>query len=442
MFRGAHLALALLVVTGSSGCATGPVTPSNRPPTPTRHVLSNGVRVVIEEHRRSEVVALQLWVQAGARDETASELGLAHYLEHLLFKGTLTRPPGFIDREVEGVGGRMNAGTSLDYTYYHMLLPAPRALAGIETLADISVNASLDETLLEREKRIVLEELRLTEDSPTRFLGRQLYSAAFDGHAYGRPVIGTKELILDLTRPQLLRFYRRHYGPEAFTLVVVGAVNPAEVLATATRAFGHLPRTGSGRLPPAAASDGRPRHLEMQRPGSHAYIGLAWHAPKIDHPDTPAVDLLATILGQGRSSRLTRALRERLGLVNTIGTSYAALEGAGLVSLTAQVEPANLDQAEAEIWREVRRVRDTGVTAAELERARTTEEARREFQTETAEGRAFALGYAVTVWRLEEEEAYLHRLRAVTTEQIRAAARRYLDLEHFARVVFRPQDKQ
>lgn len=442
MYRSARVALALLLIPGLSACASGPVPASNRPPIPTRHVLPNGVRIIIEEHRGSEVVALQLWVQAGARDETAAELGLAHYLEHLLFKGTVTRPPGFIDREVEGVGGRMNAGTSLDYTNYHMLLPARRALAGIETLADISVNASLDETLLEREKQVVLEEMRLTDDSPTRFLGRQLYSAAFDGHSYGRPIIGTTGLIRGLTREQLLRFYRRHYVPEAFTLVVVGAVDPTEVLAAATRAFGPLTRSGSGRLPPPSIGEGRPRHVELERPGSHAYLGLAWHAPKIDHADTPAVDLLASILGQGRSSRLTRSLRERLGLVNTIGTGYSALEGAGLVTLTAQVDPANLAEAEAQIWREIRRVRDTGVTAAELERAQTAEEARREFQIETAEGRAVALGYAVTVWRLEEEEAYLHRLRAVTREQVRAAARRYLDLAQFARVVLRPQERR
>jgi len=442
MSRLARHALALLVITGLSACATGPATTSNPPPAPSRHVLPNGVRVVIEEHRRSEVVALQLWVQAGARDETAGELGLAHYLEHLLFKGTVSRPPGFIDREVEGVGGRMNAGTSLDYTYYHMLLPARRALAGIETLADISVNASLDEALLEREKRVVLEEMRLSEDNPTRFLGRQLYGAAFDGHSYGRPIIGTTGLILGLTRDQLLRFYRRHYVPEAFTLVIVGAVDPSEVLAAATSAFGQLTRSGTGRLPPPSTGEGRPRHVELERPGSHTYVGLAWYAPKIDHADTPAVDLLVSILGQGRGSRLTRSLRERLGLVNTIGTGYSALEGAGIVTLTAQLDPANLAEAEAQIWQEIRRVRDTGVTAAELERARTSEEARREFQAETAEGRAFALGHAVTVWRLEEEQAYLHRLRAVTREQVRAAARRYLDLAQFARVVFRPQERR
>jgi zinc protease len=442
MSRPPRLALVLLVLALSSACATGRSVPVVWLPIPSRHLLPNGVRVVIEEHRRSEVVALQLWVQAGARDETSSEAGLAHYLEHMLFKGTTARPGGFIDREVEGVGGRMNAGTSFDYTYYHMLLPARRAAAGIETLADISVNASLDDAQLEREKRVVLEEMRLGEDNPSRFLLRQLYQAAFDGHPYGRPVIGTADLIRALSREQLVRFYRRHYVPEAFTLVVVGAVSPGEVLEAASRAFGRLTRGGSHRLPPSVPGDIRPRPVELPRPGSYAYLGLAWLGPKLDHADTAAVDLLVTIVGQGRASRLTRALRDRLGVVNSIGTFYSALEGAGVVTLTAQLDPANLARAEAEVWRELRRVREEGVSAGELERARTTEEARREFEAETAEGRAFVLGRAETVWRLDEERAYLDRIRAVTRDQVRAAARRYLDPERVARVVLVPGDSR
>lgn len=249
MSRPARIALALLVVAVSNACTLGRATSPPARPLPTRHVLPNGVRVVIEEDRRSDVVALQLWVQAGGRDETAGELGLAHYLEHLLFKGTTSRPAGYIDREVESVGGRMNAGTSLDYTHYHMLLPATRALAGIETLADISVNSSLDQTQLEREKRVVFEEIRRGEDSPMRHLVRQLYAAAFDGHPYGRPVLGTSDLISTLSRDRLVAFYRRHYVPEAFALVVVGAVGPAEVLEAAARTFGRLPRSGAHRLP-------------------------------------------------------------------------------------------------------------------------------------------------------------------------------------------------
>src|SRR5881628_832488 len=159
MAASTRIAVALLVTLltlVASACTTKRRTSVPLPTAaPIRHVLSNGVRVIIEEHRTSDVVAVQLWVKAGGRDEAANELGLAHYLEHMLFKGTPTRPGRLIDREVEGTGGRMNAGTSLDYTYYHMVLPARRAVAGVEILADIGVNASLDEALLEAEKRVV-----------------------------------------------------------------------------------------------------------------------------------------------------------------------------------------------------------------------------------------------------------------------------------------------
>lgn len=438
MFALRRIALALLVLAVASACTTGRARPAGSVASPIRHVLPNGVRVVVEEHRPSAVVAVQLWVEAGARDERPSELGVAHLLEHMLLKGTPTRPRGFIEREVEGVGGRMNAGTSLDYTYYRVLLPAPRALAGIEMLADLSVNASLDATELERERQVVLEEMRLGEDTPRRLLARRLYEALFNGHPYGRPVIGRPELIRDFTREQLLGFYRRHYVPEAFTLVVVGAVRPAEVLEVAGRTFGQLPRSGRSRLPVPVVVDPSFRHLDETRPGAHAYLAVGWLAPRLDHAETPAVDLLVSILGQGRSSRLTRRLREQLGLANWISASYAALEASGAVTLAAQVDAANLERTEAEILNQIRRLRGEGVLESERRRALTAAEARREFQRETVEGRANLLGHAETVWRIEDELAWDDRLRAVTSEQIRAAARRYPDPERYARVVFLP----
>src|SRR2546426_921551 len=163
----------------------------------------------------------------------------------MLFKGTTTRGKGFVDREVEGVGGRMNAGTSHDFTFYYAVLPASRAAAAIEMIADISVNSSLDETELELEKKVVIEEMRLSEDSPQRHLSRQLYGMVFDSHAYGRPVLGTADIIQKLTRDTLLAFYRRHYVPESFTLVVVGPVSAAETLSAAERTFGRLPLHGA-----------------------------------------------------------------------------------------------------------------------------------------------------------------------------------------------------
>ena len=437
----ARLAPIVLSIILAGGCtSTRPALPATVSglPAPVREVLANGVRVIVQEHRASDVVALQLWVRAGARDESATELGLAHYLEHMLFKGTTSRPQGFMDRDVESVGGRMNAGTSYDYTYYHIILPVSRTEAGIELLADISVNASLDSAVLDAEKRVVLEEMRLSEDNPRRFLARRLQETVFEGHPYGRPVIGTADLVRGLTRETLLGFYRRLYQPESFTLVVAGPVVPAEVLERARRTFGRLPRSGSQPLPVATPPSLRPRKVEISRPGAQAYLALAWHAPRIDHPDVAAVDLLVTILGQSRTSRLPRALRDELGIVSSVSSTYGPLEGGGVVGVTAQLDPVNLERAEAEIMRELRRIRDEGVTEAERRRAITAAEAQHEFETETVEGRARVLGRAETVWRLDAELSYLDRLRTITREQIRAAAIRYLDPERYVRVTFVP----
>ena len=442
MVRAAPLALLLFVLGTSWGCgavrAAAPPTPVT--PNPTRHVLANGIPVVIQEHRGSDVVALQLWVRAGARDETASELGLAHYLEHMLFRGTTSRPGGFMERDVEGVGGRMNAGTSWDYTYYYVTLPTRRLVPGLQMLADIAVNASLDADVLEKEKDVVLEEMRLNDDNPRRRLGRQLYTHLFEGHPYGRQIIGTPELVRGLTRDTLIGFYRHHYVPEAFTVVVVGAVNPQEVLATAASTFGRLPRQGVTRLPVAAPPPFRAQRQDLTHPGAHAHLGLAWPATRLDHADTPAVDLLASILGRSRSSRLVQSLRERDGLVVSVTASFSALEAAGLVMVTAQLPPSNLARAEGQILAEIRRIREGGVTDAELRRAITAAEADHEFEIETAEGRAVALGRAETIWTLEDELAYVTRIRSVTPAQVRAVARRYLDPDRYLRLAVVPSN--
>jgi len=433
------LALVLMLVWGGCGLARSGARAPAPVAGPARYLLPNGVPVIIEEHRASDVVALQLWVQAGARDETASELGLAHYLEHMLFKGTPTRPVGFVEREVEGVGGRINAGTSWDYTFYHTVLPARQAEAGIAMLVDVGVNASLEASLLEAEKQVVLEEMRLNEDNPRRFLVRELFSSAFEGHPYGRPVIGTSEVITGLTRETLVSFYQRHYMPEMFALVVVGAVQPEEILRVARATLGALPRGGTKRLPTTPPPPPRRARLERSRPTAQAHLGLAWQAPRLDHADTPALDLLMSILGRSKASRLVASLRERQGLVSAITSGLSALEGAGLVTIAAQLEPQNLERAEAEVLAEIRRVRDGGVTAAELKRAITAAAVEHEFSMETAEGRARAYGQAETIWRLEEELLYLDRVRSVNAAQVQAVARRYLDLERYVRVALLPQ---
>ncbi len=434
------VALAALLLGGCAG-APAPAPISRGLPPPSREVLANGMRLIIQEHRAADVVALELWVGVGARDEAPPERGFSHLVEHMLFKGTEKLPRGFVDEEVEGAGGRSNAGTSYDYTYYYMLLPARRAARGIEVLADMAFASAFDADEIVREREVVFEEVRLGEDNPSQSLSRRLHELVFEGHPYGAPVLGDPTALRNATRATLRDYYKRHYVPENMALVVVGPVNPDEVRAAVARSFAAVPRAGYvPRLPPPPPALDGARQRVVERPERQTFLGLAWAAPELGHPDMFAVDLLAHILGGSRSSRLNQALRERARLVTSIGAGYSALARGGVLSVTTQLEPKDESRVEASILQEVRRVQEEGVTAEELERAVTASESQHEFSRETVEGLARAWGRAETVWSLEAERRYLDGIRAVTREQIQEAARRYLGAS-YAKLALTPKRK-
>jgi zinc protease len=432
-----------LLLNALGGCVTAPPPPGSRAglPAPVREVLPNGMRLIIQEHRAASAVAIHLWAGVGGRDEAVAERGFSHFAEHMLFKGTDTRPRGFVERDVEAVGGRTNAGTSNDYTFYYLLLPATQARPGIALIADMVLNSVFDPIELGRERDVVFEEMRLNEDNPRTSLGRQLYHLLYQGHPYGRPVLGDADDLRAATRETLRGYYKRHYVPENMALVVVGPVNPAEVRAAAVAAFGALPRTGYVRQPPppAAPLEGV-RARSVERPERQTQLGFAWLAPPLGHPDMAAVDVLGHILGGSRSSRLNQALREKARLVSGISGWYGPLQGAGAVGVTAQLESADPEAVERAILAEIRRIQDDGVTADELARAITASEAEREFSRETVEGLALAYGRAETTWSLEAERSYLDRVRAVTRAQVQEAARRYLT-DAYARLAYMPRGR-
>jgi len=424
----------------SSAPVAAPASAPARPSTgPTREVLPNGVTLIVQDHRASEVVALQLWMRVGGRDETPDELGLSHYMEHMLFKGTATRPPGSIDAMIEGLGGQSNAYTSYDYTHFDVVLPADKIRAGIDLLADIAVNASFDRKELDAERKVVSEEMRLTEDDADRYLIRRLYEVAYTPHPYGRPILGTPELIAALDRDRLRAYYSKYYVPKQMVLVVVGAVDAGEVQRMARETFGRLraPATERPAVPAPPSLDGG-RRDDARRPEQQAYLGLAWRTAPTNESDVYAVDLLTYILGDSPSSRLNQALRERQRLVYSIDAGYGAWAKAGLVTVNARLDAGNLERAEASILDVVRRVRAEGVTEAERQRAIVTAESNYVFDIETAEGLAKTYGQAETTWTLDDELKYLGRLRRVTAAEIQAVAQKYLHDDNYARVRFVP----
>jgi zinc protease len=448
MIRVAALRPAVLILAlAIGGCAASVSAPAPVPAArgtrtvPTREVLANGVVLIAQEHRAADVVALQVWMKVGGRDEKPDELGLSHYLEHMLFKGTPTRPPGSIDRLIEGFGGSSNAFTSYDFTHYDVVVPAAHVRPALELLADIAVSAAFPPAEIESEKKVVFEEMSLVQDDPEKFLGRRLSEDAYRMHPYGRPILGTREFVQALTRDRLAAYYKKHYIPQNMVLVVVGPLTPAQVRPLAAATFGRLTGPPSTRPPaPAVPPLSGGRHDDVPRPEQQAYLGLAWQAAasRVASEDISTVDLLTYILGDGPSSRLNQVVREEKGLVQSIEASYITRELSGLVSVTARLEAKNLDAAEAAILDVIRRVRAEGVTEAERQRAIVAAESAYAFDIETAEGLAKSYGQAETTWTLDDELQYLARLRQVTAAQIQAAARKYLGDADVARVRFLP----
>ena len=408
-------------------------------PQPERVRLANGLTAVLQPHDAADVAAVQLWVRAGARDESADEAGLSHFIEHLLFKGTPSRGPGVIDETISGLGGEMNAATSQDWTYFHVVLPAARLHTALDVLADAAQHAVFDPAEVERERHVVLEEIRRAEDTPTAALWRALSRQHFWPHAYGRPVLGSFESIEGMPRERIVDYFRRFYVPNNATVVVSGSVPSARVLDAVSEIFGRWtpqPVPARPRRPPPPVAG--PQRIEESKALHQTYLGLAWSGAIPPDADVYALDLLTTVLGQGRASRLVQSVRERLGLVSGIGASFYLQHDAGTIAVTARTATARYAEVEAAILAEVERLHEELVTEEEFGRAMTAVEAEHAFSRETAEGAAYGLGTADAVWTIEFELGYLDAVRSVTREAMREAARRHLRRDRFTGATIGP----
>jgi zinc protease len=441
------------LLAGCAGQPTGtPVLPTADPtataargelPPPTRTVLPNGLRLIYQDHRASDIVAVYLWVGVGVRYEKPDELGYAHFQEHMLFKGTDKWGPGYIDRAVEGVGGRSNAVTSFDYTTFYIVVPREATETAIQLLHDMAFRSAFDPAEIGRERDVIFEESRIETDNPRTAIIRQLYGMVFEGHPYGRPVLGVPATMNAATHDRLKAFNQHYYTPENMALVVAGPVEEREVRAMVDRTFGRVPRHGYTTPPvPAPKPIVGVKRRDVERPEQQALLAMGWAAPRSDDPDGYAIDLLASILAGTESSRLAKRLRDEERIVTGITMSYAALVAGGIVSLRAELEAKDLARAEQIILEEVARIQESGPTEEERQLAVTKFESEHAFSVETSEGLANAYGVAETTWVLEEELRYVERLRQITREQIRDAARRYLSRQNYARLAFLPRKER
>jgi zinc protease len=394
-----------------------------------RHALANGLTLLVEENHAAPVVAIQVWVRVGSADEQPDEAGLAHLHEHMLFKGTARRGPGEIARTIEACGGEINAWTSFDQTVYHVVLGSRFFAEGMDVLADAVTSAAFDPGELQREIEVVCEEIKRTQDSPTRKLSRELFGAAFSRHPYGKPVIGTESSVRSFTREGILRFYRRWYRPLNAVVIVVGDVREAEALELAEKLFAWPSASFEPALPrPPEPHREEPLARLRKEPLKEGYLSMAWPSPALVHGDVAALDALSIVLGHGEASRLHRALkRDRLLCTEVQASCYTPVDpGLTIVGLTLQ--PVTARDAVREALAQTYRLRSEEVTSEELSLACRLLESDAVYQRETVQGQARKLGfYQSSAGGVEFEQRYLEQVAQLTPARLREAAERWID---------------
>jgi len=349
-----------------------PIQPLPPPlPDPQRQSLSNGVELVQLHLPQAPVLCLDFWCRAGSALERQEESGLAHFLEHMVFKGSTTLAAGEFDRRVEALGGNSNAATGFDDVHYHVLIPPPAAAEALELLLDLVLQPRLDGDDFAMERQVVLEELAQSEDQPEEVAFQELLRQACPDHPYGLPILGRREA-LEAHRPELMAaFHASHYRADSCCLAIAGPLHELDLLQRLEdSALARLPAGGSPWTPRPLALQAGACTLELPRLEA-ARLLMAWQLPAAAHQDAVVgVDLLTTLLAEGRRSRLVQRLREELRLVESIDLDLNVLEAGSLVLLEAVCDPAHLDRVQSEVQRVWNELMDTPPAEAELERAK------------------------------------------------------------------------
>jgi zinc protease len=390
-------------------------------------VLPNGLKVVTKEVRSAPVVSFSVWYRVGSRNEHTGITGVSHLLEHMMFKGTRRYRVGEIARTLFLNGAASNASTYYDWTNYYATVASDRLELVMQIEADRMVGSRIDKADLDAEMTVVRSELEGGENSPARLLFRAVASTAFQAHPYRWPVIGWRSDVENVPRDAIYRYYRAHYGPNNATVVIVGDFDTRQALALVRKHFGTLPRIPAS---PAVYTTEPPqrgeRRVVVRQAGSLPMAMVAYKAPASTHPDFYALDVLAMVLGEGRTSRLYQGLVEKQ-IASQTHAGAPSLRDPFLFYLSATARPGTTaEQLEAALGAEVERVRTEPITPQELARAQNRAEADFVFQTASVTAQARQIGYWAMIDDWRYLTTYLDRIRALTAADIQAVAQKYL----------------
>jgi zinc protease len=405
-----------------------------------RKVLPNGLTVLTREMPGSGVVAINTWVKAGYFHEPDEVAGMAHLFEHMFFKGSKNFPGAEqISEDLAAVGGISNAGTIYDTTNYYFVMPKESFERGLQIQADAIANPLFDPAELKKEAEVVIEESNRKYDNAPAIASERMYATAFEKHRIRRWRIGSNEVLRNINRDNLLAFFETLYRPENMIVVVVGDLTADEAFKAVEKTFGKVPKgtlkkQGGPAEPPQTAF----RYGQSAADIRQSYTAIGWHTPGVNHKDEVTLDLLSTILGSGRSSRLFRNVVGP-NAASTANAGLLTFEDVGLFQVVASFDEKNRAEVDKRLLQEIERIKAHGPTASELARARNAIEAGNVLGLEDALSQAQTLGQYETRGGYRNIAANLARLQTITAKEVQDAARRYLTVDNMTLYHYRPK---
>ena len=407
-----------------------------------RKVLDNGLTILVREDGSSQISSVQLWVKTGSIHEgSLLGAGVSHYLEHMLFKGTEKRSGKEISREVQSLGGYINAYTTFDRTVYYIDLPSEHTGEAIDILTDVGFNSTLPEEEVEKERDVILREIDMGMDDPDQRLGRALFETAYRVHPYKYPVIGYKDIFKTITREELLDYYKQRYVPNNMVLVVTGDVKAEEIFTESKEHLAGYPRSRLNSI-------FIPEELPALAKRSHALsgdvnitrVGLGFSIPGLHHEDSPGLSLLAGILGSGSSSIFWERLREELELVHHVDVSTWNPGSSGLLWISMIVDPDKKEAALKALHELIDELRKGLIEESRLQRAQRQAMVNEINSRKTMSGQASRIGAAeVIIGDLDYPKRHLERLRTITAEDLKELLNLYLVEDRLTQVTFDPE---
>ena len=390
-------------------------------------VLENGLRAVLVPCE-AESVAAGIFVASGSRHETEKTAGISHFIEHMLFKGTPTRRPLDITRAIEGRGGNFNAMTGEESTCYYAHMPNEYLGEAVDILSDMYLRATIPEDEFEREKSVVIEEIKMYEDEPDSVAMENLQRCLFPKSMLGAPIAGSAKSLLPLKPVDLRRYIKSHYRADNTVVVIVGRFDTDEAIRIVSDAFRPLASAKSRAVKPARVDFGRVVPLVTRAKDiQQAQLALGYRTFGIGDKRRYAASVMDAVLGRGMSSRLFQEVREKRGLSYDISSRMMFFQDAGMFTVTAGLDAAKAEKALATVDRELERLCERGVSAAELSRIKEFMVGNFRLSHEKVTSRLFFYGSTMLAFgKLVAPSEQVDGIKAVTREDVQSVARAIL----------------